>query len=138
MMLSFVTPTFDLYRDASNNKYFGLSIYVQGVNIFGDGSNCELIVKGENTFNSNDVDGISPGLSSVQGFNTNLDIVVKNGASLRSNSNGRYGFSFFLRPDAALNVEVKENGTFESCGNTGADIYGFRAGNVDFSGTGYL
>lgn len=52
-MLSFVTPIFCVYRDASNNVATGLVIGVDGV-----GVEAKLNMKGKVNFNSNDNYGI--------------------------------------------------------------------------------
>ena len=64
-------------RDASNNSAAGLDIRVNG-----DGTNAELNVKGENTFNSNFY-----GISTFPFSNANLDINVESGATLKSCGN---------------------------------------------------
>jgi hypothetical protein len=99
------------------------------------GVEAKLIVKGEVTLNSND----GFGMYSFLGANTKLDIVVDNSASLNLDQNGSNGFRAIVRSGAKLNVDIKENGTFESCGNGFRDISGEvrSSATATFSGTGY-
>ena len=79
-------------RNASNTTAVGLSIGVS------PGVNAKLIVKGENTFNSNGVDGIYTTLNS----NSNLEINVESDATLKSCENGRDDIrGFFFAPATA-------------------------------------
>eukprot|EP00986_Skeletonema_menzelii_P009377 scaffold4266_cov139-Skeletonema_menzelii.AAC.1 len=119
--------------DAKSNVNRGL-----GIGVFVDGVNAQLIVKGNVNINSNII-----GMYSFLGANTKLDIAVLNDATLNLEQN-RYGFfADFEDVDvvsgAELNVEVKENGTLESCGNIVYDIYGKvkASATATFSGTGY-
>ena len=87
LSLFIFTLTFGLYRYGSNNVAAGLSIDVTNAN----GDNAELIVKGDNTFNSNNDRGMASNLVA----NSNLEINVENGATLNSCGNSGddiYGF----------------------------------------------
>jgi hypothetical protein len=116
-------------RDANSNSNYGLYINAR------NGANAELIVKGKVTLNSNGLAGMYPYLFS----DSKLDIAVLNDATLNLEQN-RYGFFADVVSGAELNVEVKENGTFESCGNDDYDVYGTvttASATATFSGTGY-
>jgi hypothetical protein len=128
LLLLYPIPIFlGLCRNASNNVYSGL--YVDTV---ANGANAELIVKKEVKINSNNY-GI---YSSLPNSNSNLDIVIESDATLNLDQNG-YGFRAYVFVGAKLNVDVKENGSFESCGNPNNDIDGQVVGNLIFSGDGY-
>ena len=76
--------------DASDNKSTGLSIEVNG-----DGTNAELNVKGENTFNSNGFAGMYTTLSGVT--DSTLEINVESGATLETCENdGSYDIGGFV------------------------------------------
>ena len=106
------------------------------INVVGGGANAQVIVKGKVTLNSNGYAGMYSFLNS----DSKLDIAVLNDATLNLDQNGSNGFRAVVQPGAELNVDVvKENGSFESCGNTQFDIYGTvdATATATFSGTGY-
>ena len=73
-------------RDSSNNEYTGLFIEVDG-----GGTNAKLIVKGENTFNSNGGNDYGNGMYSYLISNSKLEVNVESGATLKScGNNGPY------------------------------------------------
>ena len=115
-------------RDANSNLNYGL-----GIGVVVDGVNAQLIVKGKVTFNSN----VSFGMYSYLFSDSKLDIAVLNDSTLNLEQN-RYGFYANVFGGAELNVEVKENGTFETCGNIDYDVVGYVVGAATFSGTGYI
>jgi hypothetical protein len=126
-MLSLFTLIFGLCRNASNNGFSGLFIQVQ------NGANAKLNVKGSVNINSNEVYGMQ---SYLPDSNSNLDFVVESDATLNFDQN-EVGFGATVFAGAELNVDVKGNGSFESCGNT-RDISGFvGAATATFSGAGY-
>jgi hypothetical protein len=128
------TVTIDIENTDASNNAFGLYI-----NVYNGVFNAKLNMEGSVTFNSNRQIGIDIEVAA----NHILDIVVKNGAFLRSNSNIQRGLAAKVSGGAKLNVDVKENGTFESCGNNSNswhyDIYGnvLATATATFSGTGY-
>ena len=87
-------PIFDLYlyRDASNNEFYGLfiSVGVQRVD-------AELIVKGEVTFNSNGFYGMYSGLNT----NANLEINVENGSTSTLETCGNSRFDIYVSNDGS-------------------------------------
>ena len=92
-MLSFVTPIFGVYRDASNNGNTGLFINVDGVDV-----EAKLNMKGKVNFNSN-----SYGMYSILESNNNLEINVEtSGATLNSCGNFDYDIEGSVHPDATL------------------------------------
>ncbi len=116
-MLSLFTPIFGLCRDSSNNSNHGLYTLIS------DDVNAKLNVKGKVTFDSNEQDGINTSIYP----NANLDIVVETGALLNTASNKEIGLRVSFADSGAeseFNVDVKEGGFFESCGNVDLDIFG--------------
>ena len=127
---------FGLCREASNNDAYGMRI--QEVNV---GVEAKLNTRGKVTLSSNGFDGIFiDSLPRTPNTNLDLEINVENGSSLILNQNGIAGFRApKLNSSAKLNVDVKEGGSFESCGNIQDDIFGdvFANAAAKFSGTGY-
>ena len=102
-------------RVSSNNEGTGFFIFV------GDGTNAELIVKGENTFNSNGDNGIRPFLNS----NSNLEINVETGSTLNSCGNGAD-----IRGFVSEGAKVDFSGTGYTCDQDKVEFTGDGAGNV--------
>lgn len=125
-------PIVGLCRDASNNDYIGLSIFI------GSGVEAQMNMEGNITFNSN----AGRGMLSFFNRNAKLDIVINSDAFLNMNDNN---FNFRVTvagADAELNVDVREGGSFKSCGSRESlgdiVILGYYGdANVTFTGTGY-
>ena len=115
LSLSLFTPTFGFYRDASNNEADGL--------FFGNKVDAKVNVKGNVTFNSNGGSGMTLNVLFNQRLERKLDLVINSGATLNLDHNS-VGLYATVNSFGELNVDVKENGSFESCGNVDRDIFG--------------
>ena len=113
----FSVPIFS--RDASNNIFRGLDIRVNG-----DGTNAELNVKGENTFNSNFY-----GIYTSQSLNANnLEINVESDATLTTCGNGRDDIRGNVAASSTLDFSFSRDGY--TCDLTKVSFIGPGAGNV--------
>ena len=97
-----------LCRDAINTNE-GTGLYIRYVT----GANAKLIVKGNNTFNSN---GDYGGILLRQSPNTNLEIIVETGATLNSCGNGVY--DIFGEVPAIYNATATFLGDGYTCNQT--------------------
>ena len=126
-------PIFGLFRVAKNNKYSGFAVAST------EGANAQLNFEGSNTANSN-----NSGMS-TSSWDSKVDVVINSGASLNLDQNSQTGYNVYKGGGGAeLNVAVKENGSFQSCGHDGggfgqSDIYVLHQApaNVTFTGSGY-
>lgn len=109
--ISVSVSIFGSYRDVSINGD-GLSLAVD------IDTKAKVDVKGKVNMNLNIEGGINV---ATQMDDSRLDIVVENDASLNLNRNlvglKTFATPLFLVSNITLNVDVKQHGTFESCGN---------------------
>ena len=108
-------------RNASDNELVGLDILVNS-----DGTNAQLNMKGQVTFNSNGFVGMYTGLSSLNS-NAKLEINVESGSTLKSCGNAVADISGNVDTSSTLDF----SGDGYTCDQNKVVFLGSGAGNVD-------